>query len=179
MCDVCLSALLLVCVCVCVSVGRLANQHFEHHRDVELEELRVSLAGLGLRGPLLAQCVDAIGAKDETLLKFMMAFEFGHTEADERNPLVAMAFSGALFVAGSIPSIIPFFFIGDKQSDISVGTLVAGILCLLALFAVGSIKCIVTKANWVYGGCENMVLGAIGAGVSYGIGAIYDVITKK
>ncbi len=38
-----------------------------------------------------------------------MAFEFGHTEQDERSPVVAMLFSGSLFVAGSLPSIIPFF----------------------------------------------------------------------
>jgi hypothetical protein len=55
----------------------LEKEHFLHHREVELEELRVSLAALGLRGKLLEDCTQEIGKNDDTLLKFMMSFEFG------------------------------------------------------------------------------------------------------
>lgn len=148
----------------------LEKEHFEHHRDVELEELKVSLAGLGLRGEVLAQAVQAIGSNDEYLLKFMMAFEFGHTEQDDRNPLMATLFSGALFLVGSLPSVLPFIC----TSNVNLATLLAGILCCCACFFVGAVKCIVTKANWIWGGLENLLLGAAGAGVAFLVGVIYD-----
>jgi VIT1/CCC1 family predicted Fe2+/Mn2+ transporter len=114
----------------------LEKEHFKHHRDVELEELRVSLAGLGLRGPLLEQCVQQIGADDETLLKFMLAFEFGHTEIDERSPIYAMLVSGCLFIAGALPSVIPYVC----TSNVRNATIAAGCLASATLFAVGAIK---------------------------------------
>jgi hypothetical protein len=43
------------------------------------------------------------------------AFEFGHTEQDDRNPLMATLFSGALFLVGSLPSVIPFICTSDKN----------------------------------------------------------------
>jgi VIT1/CCC1 family predicted Fe2+/Mn2+ transporter len=151
----------------------LEKIHFVHHRDVELEELKVALAGLGLRGNLLNECVDTIGSKDETLLKFMQAFEFGHTEDDQRNPVVAMTFSALLFMTGALPSVIPFL----TTNSVQLATIISGVLCCCTLFAVGSVKCVVTKTNWLWGGTENLLLGAFGAGFSYGIGLIFHAIS--
>lgn len=114
----------------------LEKEHFKHHRDVELEELRVSLAGLGLRDKLLDDCVAQIGGNDETLLKFMMSFEFGHTELDERSPLVAMLVSGCLFITGALPSVIPYIC----TSNVTHATIAAGCLASATLFAVGALK---------------------------------------
>lgn len=152
----------------------LEKEHFVHHRDVELEELRVTLQGLGLKDPLLSQVVEAIGSNDEALLKFMMAFEFGYTEQDERNPLIAMLMSGALFVTGALPSVVPF----ACTSNLNIAVWVAGGLCAFALFLVGAIKTISTKASIWYSGGENVLLGVIGAAASYAVGMLYDVIVK-
>ena len=147
----------------------LEKIHFKYHRDVELEELRVSLASLGLRGQMLSDCVEVIGSNDETLLKFMKAFEFGHTEENDRNPIISMAFSALLFLIGSLPSVVPFL----STTNITNATIISGVLSSVSLFAVGSIKCIVTKSNWLWGGTENLLLGAGGAAFSYGIGLLF------
>jgi VIT1/CCC1 family predicted Fe2+/Mn2+ transporter len=150
----------------------LEKEHFLHHREVELEELRVSLAALGLRGKLLEDCTQEIGKNDDTLLKFMMSFEFGHTELDERNPVVAMLMSGCLFLTGSVPSVLPYLC----THKVFEATLAAGVLCCCTLFAVGALKCVNTKGNWLWGGTENLLLGVAGAAVAYGVGAIYYAV---
>jgi VIT1/CCC1 family predicted Fe2+/Mn2+ transporter len=148
----------------------LEETHFLHHRDVEMEELRVTLFTLGLRDQLLNDCVIAIGDKDETLLAFMKAFEFGYSEEEQRNPCVAMGLSGLLFMTGSLPSILPFFI----TNQVEYATLYAGILSSLVLFLVGSIKSKVTQSNWICGGIENLGLGVIGSAISYSVGLLFS-----
>eukprot|EP00455_Lapot_gusevi_P054233 TRINITY_DN864_c0_g1_i3.p2 TRINITY_DN864_c0_g1~~TRINITY_DN864_c0_g1_i3.p2 ORF type:complete len:305 (+),score=128.06 TRINITY_DN864_c0_g1_i3:98-916(+) len=149
----------------------LEKEHFTYHRDVELEELRQALATMGLNGGLLEQVVQTIGQSDDAMMKFMMAFEFGYTEADARSPIVAMLMSGALFITGSLPSVIPF----AATTSVRIALIVSGVLCCLSLFFVGAIKCIATRGNWLWSGTENLLIGGIGAAISYAVGLIYDV----
>ena len=124
----------------------LEQIHFKHHRDIELEEMRGILGNLGLEGSLLEEAVQTIAEKDETLLNFMLTFEFGVTEIDERSPLVAMLISGVLFTTGALPSVLPF----ACTTDVTLATIVAGFLCALACFALGAIKTIATHGITVF-----------------------------
>lgn len=92
----------------------LEEEHFKYHRDVEIEQLRGFLQGVGLEGNLLEAVVSQVGGNDKALMKMMQAFEFsaGNDET-ERNPLLAMYTSGRLFIMGSIPAVIPFFWVSD------------------------------------------------------------------
>jgi hypothetical protein len=47
-----------------------------------------------------------------------------------------MAMSGGLFITGALPSVVPYLC----TSDVKIGTIVAGVLCCIMLFAVGAIK---------------------------------------
>lgn len=152
----------------------LEKEHFVHYRDIELDELRDHMASLGLSGNLLERCVQKIGEKDETLLKFMLSMEFGFTEEDERSPLMAMLFSGCLFIVGAVPSVLPFCC----TENVTAATIAAGVLCAVACFIAGSVKTLSTAGNPVYDGLENVLIGCAGAGVSFGIGALYESTTN-
>jgi len=149
---------------------RLEREHFRHHREIEIEQLHHTLAGMNLKGDTLNGAVKAIGSSDEALLKFMKAFEFGFSDADERSPLKAMAFSGVLFLAGSIPSVVPF----GCTTNAYWALLAAGIACEVFMFAVGAFKTLATSGSWWRSGLENVVIGSIAAGFSYVIGTIYN-----
>lgn len=155
-----------------VMAGDLAleRDHFRHHRHIELDEVAEKLAELNLSGELLRQAVEAIGASDEALLKFMQAFEFGYTEQDERRPWVAMLTSGGLFLTGSLPSVVPF----ACTANVAHALWAAVVLCAAAMFAVGALKTVATRTGWLRSGLENLVIGALGAAVSFGIGKAYD-----
>ncbi len=148
----------------------LEREHIEHHRDRELEELRELFEDTGLRGDIVAEVVKAYDEDDEALMSIMMALEFGVLDHTRRNPFVAMAASGGLFVVGSLSSVVPFMF--PVTPDI--GLLWAAALSGIALFAVGAFKTLATRGHWFRSGAENFVLATVGAGISYLVGDFYQ-----
>jgi len=102
----------------------------------------------------------------------MMAFEFGvQDEEGERNPVVAMLMSARLFLAGSLPSVLPYIFTNNP----TIAVALAITFSVSALFLVGAIKTRTTHGNWIRDGMENLVIGGLGAALSFGIGFIYKL----
>jgi VIT1/CCC1 family predicted Fe2+/Mn2+ transporter len=159
-----------------VTLGEFAleEEHFKYHRDVELDQLRGFLVDVGLEGNLLEAVVSQIGRNDASLMKMMQAFEFGAgNEVMSRNPLVAMVTSGRLFLIGSIPTVLPFFWADTAMQ----GLWTAGVLVALVLFLVGAYKSRSTKGNWVAEGVENLCFGVGGTAVSYAVGMLFEHIS--
>ncbi len=125
-----------------------------------------------LEGELLEQVVAKVGGDDRALMKIMMAFEFGLNEQDERSPVYAMLVSGALFILGSLFSVLPFVC----TSNTTDAAIAASVLSCVAMFVIGGVKTLATRGSFVYSGLENFVVGAAGAGVAYGVGALYNVV---
>jgi len=149
---------------------KLEGEHFQHHRDQEIEQVFMKLQELNLKGDLLAQATNAIGESDQALLEFMKAFEFGCTEEDSRSPIVAMLASGALFLSGAAPSVIPFAC--TKDADLAL--IIACSVCIGILFMVGALKTLATRTNWFISGMENLLIGACGGGIVYGVGRLFS-----
>jgi VIT1/CCC1 family predicted Fe2+/Mn2+ transporter len=114
--------------------------------------------------------VEALDKDDDAFLKTMMALEFGVVDEERRSPYTAAVLSGLLFLAGSMPSVIPFFFVESTGLGLFIAAVGAGI----ALFVVGVLKTFVTRKNWLWAGTENVLIATAGAIVSYGVGVLYD-----
>ena len=150
---------------------RLEVEHFKYHRDVELLQLRQFLQSVTLSGPLLEAVVSEVGRSDESLMRMMMAFEFGvHADELERNPWKAMLMSGRLFLIGALPTVVPFFFSISPGEALGIAAGLVGV----ALFTVGAYKTRTTRGNWIIDGGENLTLGAIATGISYAVGVAFD-----
>jgi VIT1/CCC1 family predicted Fe2+/Mn2+ transporter len=54
---------------------------------------------------------------------------------------------------------------------------VAVVLTLATLFAVGASRALITRLGWIRSGLEMLVVGAVAAGVAYGIGALASAFT--
>ncbi|MHA2251389.1 MAG: VIT1/CCC1 transporter family protein [Candidatus Kariarchaeaceae archaeon] len=140
--------------------------HIEHHIEHEKGELREWYAEKGFSGELLEKIVETIASDPEILLKEMMMAEFGVLEEERRSPIKATLIIGIAFAVGAFPPIFPFIFVNSTQT----GIILAGIISVLALFSVGSMKAVVTSTNILRSGSENMVLGLLGALITYIIG---------
>ena len=105
-------------------------------------------------------------ATDRTQLVQALARERLNTsEEGLRNPLVA-ATSGALSTAvGAFIPVIPFFFMAGLPA-----VLVAALVSLLAHFAVGAAKSLITIRTWWSSGLEMTAVGAVEGLVTYFIG---------
>jgi predicted membrane protein (TIGR00267 family) len=77
-----------------------------------------------------------------------------------------MLVSGALFLVGSLPSILPFMIFDSNRTAI----VWASLLALGGLFAVGVVKARVTRNNWLRSGLENMMIAGVGGLLAWLIG---------
>ncbi len=152
------------------SERELEIEHLEFHRDVELDEIREMFGDMGLGTEDVERIVEALDRDDDAFLKVMMALEFGVVEEERRSPYTAAALSGFLFLAGSMPSVLPFFFVDSTGMALLIAAIGSGI----ALFGVGVAKTFVTRKNWVWSGTENVLIGTAGALISFGVGSIYN-----
>ena len=105
-------------------------------------------------------------AKDKTQFVRTLAQErLNTTEDGLRKPLTS-AISGALSTAiGATIPVIPFFFLSGYPAVI-----VAAVVSLLAHFAVGAAKSLITIRSWWASGLEMTFVGAVEGVVTYFIG---------
>ena len=73
---------------------------------------------------------------------------------------------GLSFLGGSLPPILPYFFIGDPHRAIWVAIL----LSVIFLFSAGVAKTRLTKVKPLHSGLETTILGILASLVGYGLG---------
>lgn len=106
-----------------------------------------------------------LAAEPEQFLKTMTAEKLNLTEDGLSNPITS-AVSGAVSTAvGAFIPIIPFFFMGGLNAVIA-----AAAVSLIAHFAVGAAKSLVTVRSWWSSGLEMTLVGAAEGIVTYVIG---------
>jgi vacuolar iron transporter family protein len=109
--------------------------------------------------------VEHIAKQPEQMLRALAAERLNSTEDALSNPLTS-ATSGALSTAvGAFIPIIPFFFISGYPAVIA-----AAIISLVAHFAVGAAKSLITVRSWWASGMEMTLVGALEGVVTYVIG---------
>ncbi|MGA2250586.1 VIT1/CCC1 transporter family protein [Terracidiphilus sp.] len=110
---------------------------------------------------------DHIGSDPDQIVRALVSERLGSSEEALSKPMVS-ALSGALSTAvGAIIPVIPFFFLSGVTAII-----VAAIVSLIAHFAVGAAKSLITVRSWWSSGLEMTLVGAIEGAVTYGIGIL-------
>jgi VIT1/CCC1 family predicted Fe2+/Mn2+ transporter/rubrerythrin len=111
--------------------------------------------------------VNHIANDPEQLLRALASERLGASEEALANPIVS-ASSGALSTAvGAIIPVIPFFFMQGVPAIVA-----AAIISLVAHFAVGAAKSLITVRSWWSSGMEMTIVGALEGAVTYGIGIL-------
>jgi VIT1/CCC1 family predicted Fe2+/Mn2+ transporter/rubrerythrin len=109
--------------------------------------------------------VEHIASDPEQMLRALAAERLNSTEEALSNP-VTSALSGALSTAaGAFIPIVPFFFLSGYSAVI-----ISAVVSLLAHFAVGAAKSLVTVRSWWSSGFEMTLVGAVEGVVTYVIG---------
>ena len=114
----------------------LERIHIRDRKEDELRELDILLDKIGfpMNDNNSSDCSSSVfllreqvkeyyKSSDEALLKIMVALEFGVLDDKRRNALRAAAFSGILFITGSLPSVLLFFIAKDSTT----GLIISGI----------------------------------------------------
>jgi vacuolar iron transporter family protein len=109
--------------------------------------------------------VEHIAKDPEQMLRALAAERLNATEEALSNPIVS-AISGSLSTAvGAFIPIVPFFFMSGYPAVIW-----SAVISLIAHFAVGAAKSLITIRSWFSSGMEMTVIGAAEGVVTYIIG---------
>jgi predicted membrane protein (TIGR00267 family) len=105
------------------------------------------------------------------LLTALAQQELGLSHDSGRKPWVS-AFSAMISTAvGAFIPIIPFFFMHGIPAIIT-----AAIISLIAHFAVGAAKSIITIRSWWTSGLEMTIVGLLVGGVTYALGLAFGAV---
>ncbi|GIM46523.1 hypothetical protein DNHGIG_20720 [Collibacillus ludicampi] len=139
----------------------------EHER----EELALLYQLKGFTKEESETIANRISQNPDQFVKTMAQEELGIHETNEGNPWVS-AFYGSIstFVGGIIP-LIPFFFLSGLPAMI-----IAGVVSILAHFAVGAAKSLITARSWWASGLEMMTAGIIVGVISYVLGYLGTIL---
>jgi VIT1/CCC1 family predicted Fe2+/Mn2+ transporter len=149
----------------------LERTHIKHFRQQEVDQLYPMLRQVGVEESDIDTVVSALTRNDEVLLNSMKVLEFGVVDTERRSPMSAAWASGGLFLAGSIPTVVPFLFPISRNAGVFTAVVLAGI----GLFAVGVVKTFVTRTNPVAAGFQNLLIAGLGASAAFGVGRLVGV----
>jgi VIT1/CCC1 family predicted Fe2+/Mn2+ transporter len=143
------------------------RREIAEHPEEEQEERSLFYQPKGL-DPGTAEALAEEQAKDpEAMLRLLTVEELGGAKK-AGNPVQASLAAGISTGVGAIIPVIPFFF--------DTGTLaiiLAGVVSLIAHFAVGAAKSIFTLRGWWASGLEMTLAGVIVGGATYVIGLAF------
>jgi len=141
------------------------RESVEYNQSEAREVLSLSYQIRGLPKADAERFVEHLAKNKEQLVRALARERIKTTEEGLSKPLVS-AFSGAASTAiGAFIPVIPFFFMSGIPAVV-----VAAIVSLLAHFAVGAAKALVTIRPWWSSGLEMTAVGAVEGVVTYLIG---------
>jgi VIT1/CCC1 family predicted Fe2+/Mn2+ transporter len=129
------------------------------------ELLSLSYQARGLPRSDADRVVEHLSANQQRLAEALARERLNTTEAALAQPWTS-AISGALSTAvGAFIPVVPFFFTSGIHAVV-----IAAIVSLLAHFAVGAAKTLITNRSWWSSGLEMTWVGALEGGITYAIG---------
>jgi vacuolar iron transporter family protein len=136
----------------------------------EREEIRQIFKAKGFEGEVLEQVVQVITSDRDRWIETMLAEEHGIGTA-RRSALPAAAATFVAFnLVGAIP-LIPFVLALATAATVDHPFAWSAAMTGVAFFAVGALKSRFVEQRWWISGLETLAIGALAAGLAYGIGA--------
>jgi VIT1/CCC1 family predicted Fe2+/Mn2+ transporter len=150
-----------------VAMERLELRRSPHAESAELAE---AYEERGLAPALAKQVADELMAQPEMALRAHAQEELGVDIDRLPNPWLAAGSSMSAFAVGAFIPVLPYA-VGSKILGVSM-LACALVLAAVALFAAGAVASRFTGRRVWYSGSRQLVLGAVAASVTYGVGAL-------
>ena len=149
--------------------AEIARERREVEEDPaeEMEEMALFYQLQGFEANDARKMAEKLAQDPEQMLKAMAHSELGLSEQNFPNPWKSSFSAASSTAVGAFIPIIPFFFLGGFTA-----VLVAFAVSIVAHFAVGAAKSLLTTRNWLASGFEMTVVGVLEAGVTYGLGLL-------
>jgi VIT1/CCC1 family predicted Fe2+/Mn2+ transporter len=134
--------------------------------DEEQEELALIYEAKGLPQEEAEQVAERLMADERAALDAMVREELGLDPSElGGSPYSAAGSSFALFAAGAIVPLVPYFFTGGGAAVV-----LAVVFAALGLFTIGALITLLTGRSPLFSGTRQLVFGLVAAGVTFGLG---------
>ena len=140
----------------------------EENPEEEIEEMALFYQLQGFNVEESQRMAERLAEQPEQLVQAMAQSELGLSEHHFPNPWTSAISAGVSTAIGAFIPIIPFFFMSGLNAVIA-----AFVISLVAHFAVGAIKSLITMRSWWASGLEMTWIGVIVAAVTYGLGLAF------
>jgi len=144
----------------------------EENPEEEIEEMALFYQLQGFSPEESQKMAERLAEQPDQLVHAMAQSELGLSEHRFPNPWKSAASASLSTAVGAFIPIIPFFFMTGLPAVIT-----AFIISILAHFAVGAVKSIITIRSWWASGFEMTLVGVIEAVVTYGLGLAFGAAT--
>jgi VIT1/CCC1 family predicted Fe2+/Mn2+ transporter len=146
---------------------RIEQEELRAFPEEERDELEMIYRAKGITPDAAHALVDTIMNRNEVALDTLAREELGLDPQTLGSPWVAAGSSFAAFALGAALPVIPFLF-GSGTAP----TIVAAVISLLALFAIGAATSIFTGRHAGRAGLRMALIGAVVAAITFGIGSL-------
>src|SRR6202171_6194343 len=131
----------------------------------EKAEVAQILHDYGVREPILTRVVNEIASDREQWVEFMMRNELGLERPDEKAAPRSAALVGGGYILGGIFPLAPYIFVANAH----VALLWSVVCTSIALLIFGAVRARVLSTPLVAGAFQAWFIGALAAGVAYGL----------
>ena len=146
-------------------LAAIEYKHIEEEPEGEREEIRQIYREKGFEGEELEKAVELITSDKDRWVQTMLVEEYG-LPAEVRSPWLAAGSTFSAFIICGLVPLVPYLIGWDSSF------LVACILTGITFFLIGSFKSVWSTHSWLRSGIETLFIGALAAGLAYGIGVL-------
>jgi len=147
------------------------KEEVEENPEEEIEEMSLFYQLQGFTPEESQKMAERLAEQPEQLVQEMAQSELGLSEHRFPNQWKSSASAAISTAVGAFIPIIPFFFMSGIAAVIA-----AFAISILAHFAVGAAKSLITIRSWWASGLEMTIVGVIEAAVTYGLGLAFGAL---
>jgi VIT1/CCC1 family predicted Fe2+/Mn2+ transporter len=144
----------------------IERRELARNADAERAELTQLYVDRGVEPKLAAAVAEQLSRDPEQALLIHAQEELGVDPAQLPSPWIAALSSLGSFSVGAFVPLVPYLFSASNL-------LISAVLAAVALFAAGSLTSRFTARPWWFGGGRQLLLGAVAAAVTYGVGSLF------
>src|ERR1700741_924802 len=147
------------------------KEEVEENPEEEIEEMSLFYQLQGFSPEEAQRMAERLGENPDQLVQAMAQSELGLSEHRFPSPWKSSASAAISTAIGAFIPIIPFFFMSGLAAVIW-----AFAISIIAHFAVGAVKSLITLRSWWASGLEMTMVGVIEAIVTYGLGLAFGAM---
>src|ERR1700730_14017292 len=143
----------------------------EENPEEEIEEMSLFYQLQGFNPEEAQKMAERLAEQPDQMVQAMAQSELGLSQQHFGKPWTSAASAAISTAVGAFIPIIPFFFMSGVAAVVA-----AFAISIIAHFAVGAVKSLITIPSWWASGLEMTIVGIIEAAVTYSLGLAFGAL---